>query len=150
MREVSRITHPGIYKRIMKFIMLYRECINEFGWEKKLYFDERPAEHHNRTSRNGRDMMQEGENGMQQKEKTVEDLKMNANYHEYSICNSAEHLPEVANEIITEFFDTRGRTFGLNRDECIDYIRNFTFWLFENGLSSSRLGIKEQYYNGSI
>lgn len=104
LREVSRMVNPNTYKRVLKFIVLYRECVNEYAWEKKVFYEDRT--------------------------KSVEELKALSYYHEYSICNSAEHIPEVANEFITEIVDTRGKAFGLDRDECIDLTRNFTHWLY--------------------
>lgn len=123
LREVSRIVNPVAYKKVLKFIFLYRECINEYGWEKKVFYEE--------------------------KDKTVEDLKLMSNYREYSICNNAEHLPEVANELITEIVDSRGRNFGLSRDECIDLARNFTHWLYVNGFTCSKLSVKPAQINSN-
>lgn len=58
LREVSRMVNPSTYCQVLKFIVLYRECINEFGWEKA---------------------------AMDDREKSPEELKMASNFHEYSI-----------------------------------------------------------------
>ena len=53
------MVNADTYKDVLKFILLYRECINEFGWEKKAFFEQ---------------------NG-----KSVEELKNDHNYHDYSL-----------------------------------------------------------------
>lgn len=116
LREVSRVVNPDVYKNVLKFILLYRECINEFGWQKKLEF--------------------EGGN------KSIDELKAEYHFHDYSIWNNAEHLPEVANELIVEYFENRGKSYGVSKDDGMDLIRNFTHWLFDSGFTSSKLTMK--------
>ena len=35
LREVSKQVNETYYKQVLRFILLYRECINEFGWQKR-------------------------------------------------------------------------------------------------------------------
>jgi hypothetical protein len=119
LREVSRIVNPNVYKDVLKFVLLYREWVNEFGWQKKLLY--------------------EGHN------KSIDDMKAEYHFHDYSIWNNAEHMPEVANELIMEYIENRDKSFGLNMDDCIDLVRNFTHWLFTSGFTSSKISMKPAF-----
>jgi hypothetical protein len=33
--DVSKYVNPTYYKTVLRFIMLYRECLNELGWQKR-------------------------------------------------------------------------------------------------------------------
>lgn len=35
LRDVSKRVNQTYYKTIVRFVMLYRECVNEFGWLKR-------------------------------------------------------------------------------------------------------------------
>ena len=35
LRDVAQKTNGNFYSTILKFILYYRECLNEFGWQKK-------------------------------------------------------------------------------------------------------------------
>jgi len=35
LRDVSSKTNETFYRIILKLIMMYRECLNEYGWQKK-------------------------------------------------------------------------------------------------------------------
>ena len=35
LREVSKQVNESYYKQVIRFILLYRECINEYGWQKR-------------------------------------------------------------------------------------------------------------------
>ena len=102
LREISRFTNAETYKKVMKFIILYRQCINQFGNK----------------------------------------IRNEPNSYEYSICNSAEFMPDFCNEFIVEFVEKRNRTYGLSKDELLDYTRNFCMWLFTNGFTCTRISMR--------
>ena len=33
--DVSKLVNPTYYKNIVRFVMLYRDCLNELGWQKR-------------------------------------------------------------------------------------------------------------------
>ena len=33
--DVSKMVNPTYYKNIVRFVMLYRDCLNELGWQKR-------------------------------------------------------------------------------------------------------------------
>ena len=35
LREVCKLVNENYYKQCLRFILLYRECINEYGWLKR-------------------------------------------------------------------------------------------------------------------
>lgn len=35
LREISQKVNGKFYKTLLKFIILFRECLNEYGWQKK-------------------------------------------------------------------------------------------------------------------
>ena len=35
LREVSKLVNENYYKQCLRFILLYRECLNEYGWLKR-------------------------------------------------------------------------------------------------------------------
>lgn len=35
LRDVSKIVNERYFKQCLRFVLLYRECVNEFGWLKR-------------------------------------------------------------------------------------------------------------------
>ena len=35
LRDVSKIVNERYFKQCLRFVLLYRECLNEFGWLKR-------------------------------------------------------------------------------------------------------------------
>ena len=35
LREISKQVNDNYYKQCLRFVLLYRECLNEFGWLKR-------------------------------------------------------------------------------------------------------------------
>lgn len=35
LRDLSKIVNESYYKTILRFVILYRECLNEYGWLKR-------------------------------------------------------------------------------------------------------------------
>ena len=35
LREISKRVNESYYKQCLRFVLLYRECINECGWQKR-------------------------------------------------------------------------------------------------------------------
>lgn len=35
LRELSKIVNENYYKTVLRFVLLYRECLNEYGWLKR-------------------------------------------------------------------------------------------------------------------
>ena len=61
---------------------------------------------------------------------------------EYTEVYNSDQVPDVCNEFITEFMENADY-FGMNSDdnknEFIEIIQHFCFWMFDNGYTTSRL-----------
>lgn len=83
----------------LKFVLLFRECINKF------------------------------------KQSQIENK-------DFTETNNPDPVPDLCNEFITDFMENSD-FFGMNseedKNEFIEIIQHFCFWLFNNGYTSSRL-----------
>jgi hypothetical protein len=61
--------------------------------------------------------------------------------HEFCVINNAEVLPEVCNEFITIYLDTKKDACGMQKEDAIDYTRHLCHWLFINGHTCSKLSM---------
>ena len=91
LRDVSSRVNSEFYKKVLLFILCYREALNKHGWD-KLPHPERESE----------------------EEANREKLK------EMHFCqvNNAEHVPDCSNELITSFLEDHNT--GLERNVAID------------------------------
>ncbi|CDW77355.1 UNKNOWN [Stylonychia lemnae] len=125
LRDVASKTNQLFYKNMLRFIMLYRECLNENGWQKLAESQCREAkqtlEERNITARMA----------------TFKDVMY---IHEFCSINNSEVAPEICNEFVTTFLEMR-KDCGLEKLEAIDYTRNFCHWLFINGHTCSKLSM---------
>ena len=60
---------------MLKFVILFRECLNEYGWQKKLESDKDFGEDQITSEK------------------------------EFAAENNAEHAPEICNEFVTVFLE---------------------------------------------
>ena len=125
LRDVASKTNEMFYRTMIKFILLYRDCLNEYGWQKKAEAECREAkqtlEEKNITARLT----------------TYKDIQ---NEHEFCTVNNAEVAPEICNEFVTTFLD-KFKESGLEKLDSIDYTRNLCHWLFINGHTCSKLSM---------
>ena len=65
---------------------------------------------------------------------------------DYTECYTSDQVPDLCNQFITDFMEV-SNYFGLDSDDCknefIEIIQHFCFWLFDNGYTSSRLTLIE-------
>ncbi len=125
LRDVASKTNELFYRMMIRFILLYRECLNEYGWQKKAEAECREAkqtlEEKNITARLA----------------TYRDIMST---HEFCGINNAEVAPEICNEFVTTFLEKQ-KDVGLERLDSIDYTRNLCHWLFINGHTCSKLSM---------
>ena len=57
---------------------------------------------------------------------------------EFTEIFNAEEIPEVCNDFFLDFMEPK-RFFGLNKEELIELIQHFCFWLYTNMYCSSHL-----------
>lgn len=115
--QVKNLTNQNYFKLVLKFIILYRECLN---------------------------MVRSPENekleGQERFDKTAH-CSLGA-LREYSNKHDASLLPDLANDFVTEFLEGNNY-FGISSEtdghEIIMLIQHFCHWLFKSGYTSSKL-----------
>jgi len=133
LEEVALKVNETYFKLISKFVMMYRECLNKYGWLK--FFEnsapqiesEEQKQTENNTPKVTRQILLTGDQ--------VEKMK-----EEYSAVNNAEFLPEVANEFILLFLPENSMP-GLDSKECTNLVINMTEWMFTNGFTCTKVSI---------
>ena len=103
------------YQYLLKFIFLYRECVNQ-------YSDRLEAEKQSLP----RDLL-------------PEPGTFPADCKEYCMCNNAEQAPDVSNEFIMIFLHTHAPEIGTL--DAVELTQNFCHWLFVNGYTCSKLSL---------
>ena len=91
LRDVSSKTNLDFYGKATYFIILYRDCLNQYGWEKL-------AESEVRECR-----LQPDESNIQKRLILHKDMMLK---HEYATVNNAEVVPEICNEFITIYLES--------------------------------------------
>lgn len=108
---VAKETNKECYANILKFVFLFRECLNHYG-----------------------DKLVKSKNEEEKGEKNVRN-----NGGEYCAVNNPEQAPEISNEFVTMYLDEIKTSFG-NMDP-IELTQNFCGWLFTNGYTCSKLSL---------
>lgn len=134
--EVSSKTNEDYFKIVAKFVMLYRECLNKYGWL-KLFENIAPQIETEEQKNLPTASDATSPKVTRQILLTVEQI--NQMKDEYCTVNNGEFAPEVANEFVVLFLpDNRG---GLEASECINLVINLSEWLFANGYTCTKVSI---------
>ena len=129
LRDVCKRVCPEYYKNVLRFVFLYRECLNEYGWIKRyetfskagMKQSEDPVVSKFRAQDpEEQERMQESEKD--EEEKCLEDIYIPQ--QEYTAVCNGDFLPMVCNEFVTEFFDKEHGACALDRGDAIDLTRN--------------------------
>ena len=126
LRHLSTIVNEHFYRTMIRFILLYRDCFNQFGWLKK-------AEADCRESR----LTLEEKNVLGR----IDYYKQFISDHEFCTISNGELLPEICNEFVTIYLNDKKDIAGFDRGEAIDYVRHLCHWLFVNGHTCSKLSM---------
>lgn len=134
--RISGKVNSCYYKKTaLPFIILFRECLNEYGWSKKY---------------NVSDMKEELERDPV--------MRHDIANKEFCLNNNAEHAPEICNEFVTVYMEQRIQQWNyikhnmsynaaeivipeINKSEQIDLTINFCHWLFECQFTCSKLSL---------
>ncbi len=121
---------------MLRFIMLYRECLNELGWQKKYECLARNKieEIKMAAAVKGGNAENEAEILRREIDKAMDQHPMTGEFCEQ--CN-AEYAPEVSNECVTRYME--GQQMDVLRDDIVDLTRNFCNWLYINGFTCTKL-----------
>lgn len=107
---VAREVRKEVYADVLKFVLLFRECLNDVGRKKK----------------GGGRGSSNGATGCSEEEE-----------EDYCLHNNAESAPEIVNEFITVALPRVKPTF--ENIEAIDLVQNLCDWLFENSYTCSKI-----------
>lgn len=132
--RLSNRVNANYYKKVvLPFVILFRECLNDCGWEKQLGSQDEEKE--------------KGKKGAKE-----------ADSKEFCMENNAEHAPEICNEFITVYLEQRMQQWNfikqnmhynandiiipeINKAEQIDLTINLCHWLFECQFTCSKLSL---------
>jgi hypothetical protein len=130
--SVARETNKMAYKNVLKFVFLFRECLNRFGYPTlaakagpgviiplppSCLSSPSPAPVPPSPSAAQTDPFVE----------------------EYCLVNTAEQAPELSNEFVTVYLEERSQSF--DKFSAIDLTQNFCSWLFNHGYTCSKLSL---------
>ena len=112
--KISQKVNEIFYKTVLTFVILFRECLNEIGWTKKIESEQIKLE----------------ENPQ---------IKNDSETKQFCLYNNAEHAPEICNEFVTVFMENKRGQYEISKPDQIDLTINLCHWLFENQFTCSKL-----------
>jgi hypothetical protein len=80
--RTSQKINEGFYRTVLTYTILFRECLNDLGWSKKIESE-----------------------GLKLEEEP--ELKQRMEKEEFCLTNNAEHAPEICNEFVTVFMENK-------------------------------------------
>ena len=134
-RLSNRINADYWKHNALPFVMLFRECLNEYGWGKKL---------------------ESGNVSLDQSE----EMKALIDNNQYCLLNGCEQAPEICNEFVTVYMESKQTLWNdlrrqfkndesnetifvpdIKKAEQIDLTVNLCHWLFECQFTCSKLSL---------
>ena len=123
--EVAQKVNAGYYQIMIKFVCLFRECLNEYSHKIRVEDTDK----------------KETENGEQSNHS---DREHGTEYqHDYCSTNNAEQAPEISNEFVTIYLEEEVVS-NIDRHVAIQLTQNLCHWLFINGYTTSKLSLIQQ------
>ena len=133
LREVAAKTNEQYFRLVAKFVILYRECLNKYGWLKlfenispQIETEEDKAKPCKTGPKITRQILLSSEQITQMKE-------------DYCAANNAEFAPELVNELVALYLAEHNC--GLATAECINLTINLCEWLYNNGYTCTKVSI---------
>lgn len=107
LRDCSQMVNDKYYSQIMQFMLMFADCLNIYGWQKR-------AENECKEFYGQFDY----ERKLRDKLNSFDQMRVTTTY---CYVNNAEFAPEVCNEFVTIYLDEPSRNAGrLSRSEIID------------------------------
>eukprot|EP00347_Sterkiella_histriomuscorum_P022729 403337381 len=132
LRTFSKCTNENYYSTLTKFVLMFRDCLNQYGWQKK-------AENEEKDMKEPQYQSLSYEDRVQAKLQEYDNLRK---FNEFTAINNCEYAPEIANEFVTVYMeDERNNKGGLDRTEIIDLTQHLCNWLFTQKLTCSKLSM---------
>jgi len=112
--RMSNRINQNYYRTVLAYVIFFRECLNEYGWGKKI------------------------ESEGIKLESNIE-LKQDIERKLFCSVNNAEHAPEICNEFVTVYMEYKKNIFDIPKHDQIDLTINLCHWLFECQFTCSKL-----------
>jgi len=123
---ISRKVNKKYYQKLISFVFLFRECVEEMG--------DRLAEERKQLPPElfppieiSKDKGENPSNSL---------IKL-----DYCQTNNAEQVPDASNEFIMTYISKNGLDSMIDHSEAIDLTQNLCHWLFINGYTCSKLSL---------
>jgi hypothetical protein len=122
--KISKIVNENFFAKVVKFVFLFRECLNVI--------------HRNNNNNNDND----NDNHIE-----------NEDFNYYSEITNAEDAPDISNDFVTDYLDINNlndcEKYGFNREDAIDLTQNFCQWLYDNNYTCSKLSLINSINNNN-
>jgi hypothetical protein len=133
--EVAKVTNAEFFLTVSKFVIIYRECLNKYGWFK--YFQITSSQTESGSGSEEDKTIPKVKKQNQQITLTKE--QRNAIKEEYCIMNNAEFAPEVINELVA--FYLPDHNCGIPVTDCTNLIVNLCGWLLSSGYTCTKISL---------
>ena len=117
--KVAKYTRQDFFIKVLKFVILFRECLN-ITYKKEILCKLGVPEDEIKTEENGT----EGCSSL-----------------EYSEVFNPEDAPDISNEFVTDYLGTDNSLMEIQKEEAIDFTQNLCQWLYDNNYTCSKLSL---------
>ena len=124
--QMSQKVNQDYVASVLQFVLLYRDCLNQYGWQKIAESDLRELK------------QPMDDSNIQKRMLLRQDMQK---VQEFSACQNAECLPEISNEFIGVYLPQRQGANTLEQQTYVDLTRNLCFWLFVQGFTCSKISL---------
>jgi hypothetical protein len=135
LREVALKTNEQYFRLVAKFVILYRECLNKYGWLKLFETNSPQIE----TEEDKSKPCKAGPAPKITRQILLSAEQINLMKEEYCTANNAEFAPELVNELVALYLSEHNC--GLPTTECINLAINICEWLYTNGYTCTKVSI---------
>lgn len=112
--RMSNRINQSYYKIVLAYVIFFRECLNEYGWGKKIESEGIKLENN-------------------------PELKSDIANKQFCLVNNAEHAPEICNEFVTVYMEYKKSIIDIAKHDQIDLTINLCHWLFQCQFTCSKL-----------
>lgn len=112
--RMSNRINQNYYKIVLAYVIFFRECLNEYGWGKKIESEGIKLENN-------------------------PEMKNDVANKQFCMVNNAEHAPEICNEFVTVYMEYKKSIIDIAKHDQIDLTINLCHWLFQCQFTCSKL-----------
>jgi hypothetical protein len=114
---VAQKVHSEYYANVLRFVFLFRECVNS----------------------SGKELIEERKN-LPMFLFPKNSVLINPN-QDYCCNNNGEQVPDMCNEFLMHYIKSRRNCIKLEDRELIDLMQNLCHWMFVNGYTCSKIAL---------